>query len=543
MEYYSFKLIIMKKLLYFVFLSYCAISTSGCINATDPSTFTVTFNSLGGSNVAPLSVENESKVIKPANPTKEGVVFADWFKDEACTNVWNFSQDIVTSDITLYAKWVEDGFVVKFETNGGNEIANQVVAKNENAETPLIPIKYGFAFENWYKDAALTVVYNFTTPITSDITLYAKWTQITKQMLDHLLVETNKISSIDYTTSSYNAMQEKYDAGRTILAKDNPTDDEIAKAYDELVKAINALVKRPHSAVLDIAFGNNVVDGMMYVTPGEHTNLYAYCVGEDKSFASNMAVTFTYNTTELERWAEGTIKINKTDLTFNAKSDITAGETIEITVKSVENPAIFKTITLTVATEGYLKTLFLNSVNTLPEPDKISYEHNTALATAHQAYEALSGKDREDAEVIKAYEKLYDCNEAYSNLPERIKYSFKGNVCTLSGIEGASEEYEIGQFLFVANGTFPAGTYTETTWAPDIDNEVYYQYMFVLNSDGTGGFMSREAKDANGTGATKWSLDSTITYINNGTPAGGGTLLMTFQYVDFSPRPTGKHNF
>lgn len=543
MAYYKLILTIMKKLFYFVFLSYCVLSTlSSCIKETDPQKFIVAFNSLGGSEVSAISVAKESKVIKPANPTKEGAVFEDWFKEEACLNVWDFNNGIVTSDITLYAKWVKDGFTVKFETNGGNEIADQFVAKDKAAEKPLIPTKYGFAFENWYKDAALTAAYDFTTPVTSNITLYAKWTQITKQMLDNLLVEAYKISHIDYTTESYNAMRAKYDAGYKLLATDNPTDDEIAKAYDELVKAINALVKAPHRAVADISFGYGIINGVLYVTPGEYTNINAYCIDAEQTFASNQDVTFAYNTTELEKWAESTIKIDKTDLTFKAKSDITAGETIEITVKSVENPAIFKVVTLTVAVEGQLKTLFLNSVNALPEPDKISYEHKDAINTAHQAYEMLSRKDTEDPEVIKAFDKLQDCSNVSSNLPDRIKYSFKGDVCTLFLMEDSVEE-EIGQFTFVFNGAFPAGTYTATTWELNSDDDLYYQFMLVLNSDGTGGSKHRTSTNANGTEALEWVSESTLTYTNDGTQTTGGTIFLTFQYSDLSPRPAGKHNF
>lgn len=69
-------------------------------------------------------------------------------------------------------------FVVIFDSNGGTEIEKQYIAYNGKAEIPAVPQKEGYIFENWYKDEALTEVFDFNTPITSDITLFAKYTSI-----------------------------------------------------------------------------------------------------------------------------------------------------------------------------------------------------------------------------------------------------------------------------------------------------------------------------------------------------------------------------
>lgn len=70
--------------------------------------YTVTFNSQGGSAIAAQTVTNGSKVTKPADPTRNGYSFGGWFKDAACTNEWKFDSDIVTGNVTLYAKWNAD---------------------------------------------------------------------------------------------------------------------------------------------------------------------------------------------------------------------------------------------------------------------------------------------------------------------------------------------------------------------------------------------------------------------------------------------------
>jgi uncharacterized repeat protein (TIGR02543 family) len=68
-------------------------------------TYTVTFNSEGGSAVDPQSVAYGGKVTEPTAPTKDGFTFGGWYKEEACTTPWDFANDTVTMDTTLYAKW------------------------------------------------------------------------------------------------------------------------------------------------------------------------------------------------------------------------------------------------------------------------------------------------------------------------------------------------------------------------------------------------------------------------------------------------------
>ena len=70
-------------------------------------TFTVTFDSQGGSSVALQTIEEGGKVSQPAAATFTGHVFGGWYREAACLTAWNFDTDAVTCDITLYAKWTE----------------------------------------------------------------------------------------------------------------------------------------------------------------------------------------------------------------------------------------------------------------------------------------------------------------------------------------------------------------------------------------------------------------------------------------------------
>jgi len=70
-------------------------------------TYTVTFDSKGGSSISSQTVGHGGKVTEPTTaPTKEGCAFGDWYKEPEYINVWDFNTDTVTSGVTLYAKWM-----------------------------------------------------------------------------------------------------------------------------------------------------------------------------------------------------------------------------------------------------------------------------------------------------------------------------------------------------------------------------------------------------------------------------------------------------
>jgi uncharacterized repeat protein (TIGR02543 family) len=68
--------------------------------------FEVTFNSQGGSSVDSQKIPVGGKVTWPGIPTFAGHVFEGWYREMECVTPWDFEQDTVESDITLYAKWV-----------------------------------------------------------------------------------------------------------------------------------------------------------------------------------------------------------------------------------------------------------------------------------------------------------------------------------------------------------------------------------------------------------------------------------------------------
>ena len=85
--------------------------------------FTVTFDSQGGSAVAPLNgVAKGSTIAKPTEPTYSGYEFTGWYTDAACTKPWNFAVDTVEKDITLYAGW----HLIPDDNDGDDNNSNKV---------------------------------------------------------------------------------------------------------------------------------------------------------------------------------------------------------------------------------------------------------------------------------------------------------------------------------------------------------------------------------------------------------------------------------
>ena len=67
-------------------------------------------------------------------------------------------------------------YTVTFETDGGTAIANQSVRDGQTATRPTDPTKSGYTFGGWYEEDTFTTEFDFTTPITADTTIYAKFT-------------------------------------------------------------------------------------------------------------------------------------------------------------------------------------------------------------------------------------------------------------------------------------------------------------------------------------------------------------------------------
>ncbi|WMM25817.1 Ig-like domain-containing protein [Tissierella sp. MB52-C2] len=106
-------------------------------------------------------------------------------------------------------------YTVNFNTNGGNSISSQEVEEGNRAIRPSSTTKNGYRFIDWYKNSNLIQVFDFNTPITENITLYAKWEEVTNPELKEFIVTFDSMGGS--SVSSQNVIE-----GRTAIQPKDP---------------------------------------------------------------------------------------------------------------------------------------------------------------------------------------------------------------------------------------------------------------------------------------------------------------------------------
>lgn len=141
----------------------------------EKSKYTVKFVSDHGS-FADQTVEHGKPIDtdKLTIPEVEGFTFDGWYTDDTRTKEFDFSTPI-TSNTTVYAKWTAKDYEVSFVTEHGDAPASQNVPYNGTATDPGKLSAEGYTFIGWYTDHTCTTEFKFSTPITGDTKVYAKW--------------------------------------------------------------------------------------------------------------------------------------------------------------------------------------------------------------------------------------------------------------------------------------------------------------------------------------------------------------------------------
>ncbi|OKZ09577.1 MAG: hypothetical protein BHV76_09105 [Phocaeicola plebeius] len=501
--------------------------------------YTVTFNSQGGSEVAPQAVYAGEKIVKPANPTKEKEYFVDWYKEAECTNVWDFENETVSQDITLYAKWTSIAYTVTFETNGGSAIEAQLVPEGTFATKPVpAPTKEGNLFEEWYTEQTMTNPFDFYTPITKDITLYAKWMDISSITYDDLQQLFRKAEDLAYqeyayTAESLLALKEKVEEVRPTAENPSATQEEIATAYQTLHAAIQALVELPYRQTASLKiYPTPIAEGIIpvYIAQG---NPYLSIEGLDNNGnpATHPDIKLEFDGNEMAKWGdyyyydEGYCYLSINSLKPNLK----AGTTIDIKVICNDNPSLSTTLTLKAIDEEEQKAMFINAVDAFPE--EVTFDNCLEAFKMRDElwdqYYQLSPELRNDPDVQATYQKIIDKIETQIwRFTIYTAYKFDGNTCTVTTYYDSKETYE-----YQAEGNFPCGTYTGkwNKWSDDYGDH-YNQTKIELKSDNTYQSYWREANSEAEQENTEWKNGASGTYKLTGDQANGGRLILKVDY-------------
>ena len=140
-------------------------------------TYTVTFNSKGGSAVASIKAIYNTSITAPAAPTRTGYTFAGWFTSAKDGKKIDFATFKVKGNKTLYARWTINTYTVSFDSNGGTAVASKSAKHNTTITAPKSPTRTGYRFAGWYTLAAGGPKISFTKfKVKADTTLYAHWT-------------------------------------------------------------------------------------------------------------------------------------------------------------------------------------------------------------------------------------------------------------------------------------------------------------------------------------------------------------------------------
>jgi uncharacterized repeat protein (TIGR02543 family) len=148
-------------------------------------TFTVTFDAQGGTAPAPASkaVTFESTYGPLATTTRPGRTFAGWWTGTGGTGteITAASTVDITTDTTFYAKWTPNSYTVTFDAQGGTAPvpASKTVTVDSTYGSLATTSRTGWAFDGWWTGSEGTgteITAASTVSITSNTTLYAKWT-------------------------------------------------------------------------------------------------------------------------------------------------------------------------------------------------------------------------------------------------------------------------------------------------------------------------------------------------------------------------------
>ena len=139
-------------------------------------TYTITFDTAGGSEIAPITQDYGTAITVPADPTREGYTFIGWDKEIPTT--------MPAENMTVTAQWEINQYTITFDTAGGSEIAPITQDYGTVITAPADPTREGYTFIGWDKEIPATMP-------AENITLKARWKDIEKPT-GEIIIGTNK---------------------------------------------------------------------------------------------------------------------------------------------------------------------------------------------------------------------------------------------------------------------------------------------------------------------------------------------------------------
>ena len=138
--------------------------------------YTITFDTNGGSEIAPITQDYGTEITAPDNPTRKGYTFKGWDKE--------IPETMPADNITVKAQWEINQYTITFDTNGGSEIAPITQDYGTEITAPDNPTRKGYTFKGWDKEIPETMP-------AENITITARWKD-TEKPTGEIIIGTNK---------------------------------------------------------------------------------------------------------------------------------------------------------------------------------------------------------------------------------------------------------------------------------------------------------------------------------------------------------------
>ena len=138
--------------------------------------YTITFDTNGGSEIAPITQDYGTEITAPDNPTRKGYTFKGWDKE--------IPETMPAENITVKAQWEINQYTIAFDTNGGSEIAPITQDYGTEITAPDNPTRKGYTFKGWDKEIPETMP-------AENITITARWKD-TEKPTGEIIIGTNK---------------------------------------------------------------------------------------------------------------------------------------------------------------------------------------------------------------------------------------------------------------------------------------------------------------------------------------------------------------
>ena len=139
-------------------------------------TYTITFDTAGGSEIAPITQDYGTVITAPEAPTREGYTFIGWDKEIPTT--------MLAENMTVTAQWKINRYTITFDTAGGSEVAPITQDYGTAITAPADPTREGYTFIGWDREIP-------TTMPAENITFKARWKDCEKPT-GEIVIGTNK---------------------------------------------------------------------------------------------------------------------------------------------------------------------------------------------------------------------------------------------------------------------------------------------------------------------------------------------------------------